>query len=60
MKLLSLDQVAEILPFTVRSLRQMCLDGRLPAKHFGKKWLINEDSLNEMFSPTIERSINEC
>lgn len=54
-KLITIEEVAKILPFKAGTLRLMCKDSRLPAKLFGKKWLFNEEKLNEMFNPTIEK-----
>lgn len=48
-KVYTVEEVAKILKFTEKTIRDMLASGRLKGSKVGRQWRISEDQLKEFF-----------
>ena len=49
MKLYDVEDLVRLLGMNIQTVRKMLGEGRIPAKKFGRKWYVSEESLQEFF-----------
>lgn len=54
--LYTIEEAAEILPVCYQTIRRYIKNGRLRGQKIGGRWLINEDSINELLASSVVSS----
>lgn len=46
-----LHEISEAFKITLRTLREKCKTGELPARKIGSQWIVEESALRSFFNP---------